>query len=386
MGILKNISSFIKRKLPSYKTDDVNETIDNFQVYEDRSSYIADICEKIIEGLKKQEELKVEYEIVTFYLTDMQRIDRIPTEQREGLNKIANSIFQLTKERRDFQESTRKLSNRQYRVLMENEERMLDIIDNLKNNEEYNNAIKKDMEYLEGEKGSLFYEKEILYNRLKFTNWLAKVTCIWVVIILAVLLFLGFVQNVKVESPIIITTSIAAIFLILILFSIYRNRRKQYTISPKIKKAIRLLNRAKINFVNNKKSLDNICRKYMVRNSKELEYIWSQYLQEKEKELRYRKNTGQLNSFVDELIDILKKNTIEDPDIWIHQASALVDDKEMVEVRHGLNSRRQKIREELESYEELVSSSVEKLKELVEKQPESRVEVSDYLNKIGVNL
>ncbi len=386
MGIVKNISSFIKRKLPFYKTVDVNESIDDFQVYEDRSSYIADVCEQIIEGLKKQEELKIEYEIVTFYLTDIQKIDRIPTEQREELNKIANSIYQLTKERRDFQESTRKLSNRQYRAFMENEDRMPDIIDNLKKNEEYNNAIKKDMEYLEGEKGSLFYEKEILENRLKFINWLAKVTCVWLVIILAVLILLGFVQSVKVENPIIVTTSIAAILLILILFSIYRNRRKQYTISPKIKKAIRLLNRAKTNFVNNKKSLDNTCRKYMVRNSKELEYIWSQYLQEKEKELRYRKNTGQLNSFVNELMDILQKNAIEDPDIWIHQASALVDDKEMVEVRHSLNTRRQKIREELESYEELVSSSVKKLKDLVEKFPESRGEVSDYLNKIGVNL
>ena len=85
-------------------------------------------------------------------------------------------------------------------------------------------------------------------------------------------------------------------------------------------------------------------------------------------------------------MDILQKNAIEDPDIWIHQASALVDDKEMVEVRHSLNTRRQKIREELESYEELVSSSVKKLKDLVEKFPESRGEVSDYLNKIGVNL
>lgn len=386
MRIVKNISSFIKRKLPFYKSDGTNEKIDDFQVYEDRSSYIADVCEQIIEGLKKQEELKVEYEIVTFYLTDIQKIDRLFPEQREELNKIANSIFQLTNERKDFQENARKLSKQQYKVIMENEDRMSDIIMRFKQNEEYNNTIKKDMEYLEGEKSSLFYEKELIDNRLKFINWLAKITCVWVVIILAVLVFLGVAQNAKAENPIIVITSIAAIFLILILLSIYRNRRKQYTILPKAKKAIRFLNRAKINYVNNKKSLDYICRKFMVRNSMELEYVWSQYLQEKEKELRYRRNTGQLNSYVTELMDILQKNGIEDPEVWIHQASALVDDKEMVEVRHNLNSRRQKIREELESYEELVSLSVEKLKDLVVKIPESREEVSDYLNKIGVTL
>ncbi len=47
-------------------------------------------------------------------------------------------------------------------------------------------------------------------------------------------------------------------------------------------------------------------------------------------------------------MDELFNAEVRDVEIWLYQAEALLDEKEMVEVRHHLNIRRQKIRERLE--------------------------------------
>lgn len=386
MGIFKNIGKLIKSKLPFYNNDGIKIKTDSFRLYEDRSTYIAETCEQIIESLKKQEELKIEYEIVTFYLTDIQKIDRILEEERKELKELANKVYGLMKERKDYQGHVRKLSNRQYRALMENEERMPGVIKELKESEKYSQLIKGDMDLLEGERGSLFYEKEAIDNRQRLIYWIAKITSLWTLIVLGILILISLVYEINIESPVIVTSSIAAIILIIILYNIYINRKELFTLSPKIKKAIRILNSTKIKYVNNKNNLDYIYRKYMVRNSKELEFIWGQYREEKEKEIRYRRNTGKLDQYATDLIGILEKYDIEDTEIWIYQASALVDSKEMVEIRHSLNTRRQKIREELESYDNLIKANEGKLRALVEEFPESKEEVSGYLRKIGVNL
>ncbi|MGN1083609.1 MAG: hypothetical protein ACI4QX_01280, partial [Lachnospiraceae bacterium] len=39
---------------------------------------------------------------------------------------------------------------------------------------------------------------------------------------------------------------------------------------------------------------------------------------------------------------------VTDPGIWVLQPQALLDEKEMVEVRHSLNVRRQKLREHID--------------------------------------
>ena len=49
-----------------------------------------------------------------------------------------------------------------------------------------------------------------------------------------------------------------------------------------------------------------------------------------------------------QLVETLRAAGVKDAEIWMYQTEALLDEKEMVEVRHHLNTRRQKIRERLE--------------------------------------
>jgi len=48
------------------------------------------------------------------------------------------------------------------------------------------------------------------------------------------------------------------------------------------------------------------------------------------------------------MFEELKRLGVKDTEIWFTQARALIDSKEMVEVRHDLNVRRQKLRDQLD--------------------------------------
>jgi len=383
MSIFGKISTFFKEKVfPTKK----RKQIDNFDIYEDIQDYIEQVCDDVIEEQRKQEESKAEYEIVTSYLTDIQKIDRMLPSDRQRVSDLADDIYQLTKERADYQERSRKISNAQYKIFAENEEQMQEIIQKMKGEEEYYSVVKSNLDRLEGEKGSLLYEKETIDNRQMYVNWLAKVTFIWVIVIIGLLKFMEQTRDIDIKAPILIVISIATLFVSYMIFSIFRNKRRLANLLPKIKRTIRLLNRAKIKYVNTKNALDYSCRKYRVHNSIELEYNWNQYLEELEEERKYRQNTGMLAEYANELVSILEKHNVEDPEIWVHQAIALINDKEMVEIRHSLNTRRQNIRQEIEARDELIKSNLDELKELIDKLSEGKLEAKEYLKSIGMDI
>jgi len=82
----------------------------NMDYSDDPSRIITENCEQVLESNRQMEELKVEYQAVTSYLTDIQKIDQIPAEDRELLNDAARKIITFTRERSKFQNSTVRIS------------------------------------------------------------------------------------------------------------------------------------------------------------------------------------------------------------------------------------------------------------------------------------
>jgi hypothetical protein len=172
-------------------------------------------------------------------------------------------------------------------------------------------------------------------------------------------------------------------------FIFYESRKNSYTIKiieKKQNKAIDLLNSVKIKMVNNTSVLDYAYSKYMVHNSKELEYLWEQYVKAKDAAKRYEKNTELLNYYNEALIRELKANHISDPEIWIYQAIAIIDQKEMVEVRHRLNVRRQKLRERIDYNNKIKENAIQNIRGLMKKYPNLTPEITETLAKNGINI
>ena len=103
---------------------------------------------------------------------------------------------------------------------------------------------------------------------------------------------------------------------------------------------------------------------------------WERYQQEKEERLSFQQTEKELDESQKELIRILRKHHVEDPMIWLHQTAALLDKKEMVEMRHNLIIRRQSLRRRMDYNKEVMAGKAQsEIRELVENHPEYAREV-----------
>jgi hypothetical protein len=145
---------------------------------------------------------------------------------------------------------------------------------------------------------------------------------------------------------------------------------------------ILLKNTVNIRYVNNTNLLDYYYMKYKVSSGRELNKMWEKYQQEKEERMRDAQNRGDLEYHQDELIVILKKYQLHDPNIWIHQAQALLDKKEMVEIRHNLVDRRQKLRVQMEYNKRLATEAEKEVKNVITNYPQYREEIMDMVDRM----
>ena len=76
--------------------------------------------------------------------------------------------------------------------------------------------------------------------------------------------------------------------------------------------------------------------------------MWKEYLRIKAEEEQFRKNERQQEAYRTAIIRELRKYGVFDAGIWVLQPGALLDGREMVEVRHSLNIRRQKLRDHID--------------------------------------
>ena len=118
----------------------------------------------------------------------------------------------------------------------------------------------------------------------------------------------------------------------------------------------------------------------------ELQYLWEQYQKAMEEERRYQNNTDRLNYYREALLEQLEELQVKDVEIWTSQAEALIDNKEMVEIRHTLNVRRQKLRERIEYNTKLQDHAFEDIRNALKKKHDIKDMIVDTLQQYGIEL
>ena len=125
-----------------------------------REEYVRNCCEQMLEAGQEVERVKVEYQVVTDYLTDMEEIEALPKEQMAELVESAKKIQSLTAERKEFQGKTKsRMPNAQYNLMDGFYEQFPDCIKKMQKDEEYQNLVNQDLHCLEGEKGARAYRR-----------------------------------------------------------------------------------------------------------------------------------------------------------------------------------------------------------------------------------
>lgn len=346
---------------------------------------IADMCEQMVLMNRQIEDMKEEYQTVTSYLTDIQKIDRIPEDKRDTIEVAARNILAFSKEREKYRNKDSKLSDSQRKLLERLEGNLILDLKNMKKNEEYNSVIKGDLRHLEGEKGVLTYEKEEIQQKQQSLSKIAAFLAVLVVSIFALLAVIAYAFSIGMEIPYLMTIIMALVFAMYIYFESSRNRQQLKLIDKKINRAIGLLNKVKIKYINNRSLLDYLHDKYEVSSFAELDYLWKQYVIEKELEKNFIKHTEKLNQAKEMLLEELASYALFDPTIWAKQAQAILDKKEMVEVRHELNVRRQKLRDNLDYNKKNYTQNKQAILNYMEQNPSMQEEVKEILRNYGLD-
>jgi len=346
--------------------------------------FIRENCVMIAESDRQVKEAKIEYQAVSSYLTDMQKIEMIPIEQRENLDDAAKKIYNLTLERSKFQQNHTRILDRQYRIFERYEMQIPRELPMIKEKEEYQLKIDKDMEYLDKEKIILAEEKEEIIAKQGYLKGIAIATSVVVLLLFMLFAFLSRSDNANLSIPFLLTVLMGMALAFYIFMEARKNSYEFQLLQLKQNRQIVLMNKVKIKSVNNLNYLDYTYNKYMVDNYEDLKSLWDEFIMLKEQIKLYQSNTEMLEFYNKELVNELNKVGVADAEIWIYQPLAIIDNREMVEIRHRLNVRRQKLRDRIDGSLKQKEESLELINSVIKANPQYKTETKRLLKEYGI--
>jgi VIT1/CCC1 family predicted Fe2+/Mn2+ transporter len=347
----------------------------------ERISYLERMFEAIQEAKRQCGLVKSEYGQVTSYLKDIQLIDQAPDEEKTGLLAAARQIVELTEERKRLQRQTYKMTDAQKHALENYEYKVDEDIKKLRGYEDYQMKIRNDLRQLSSEKNLLLADKREIIQRQHALKTIGKCLAGILVAIGAMLLALVFCFKVDITLPFVLAVVFAFVMAAIILNEARKNRLDMAITEKKCSRAVMLGNRVKIKYVNNTRTIDYMCHKYQIRNAVELEFVYGEYRKAKKEWAKQRESTIRLNENNQILMHELERLGVKDREIWFSQAKALVEPKEMVEVRHDLNVRRQKLRDQMDYNTDIMEQCIEEMEKIRDESPDYAAEVETILSR-----
>ncbi len=343
--------------------------------YKERERYIRACCEQMVDASAEVDTAKQEYQQITNQLTDIEEIDGLPPAEREEIVQAAKKIGLVEKENAGYQRPAIKITDEQYRRMEVVEDSIPEAIEKIKKDEEYQMAVKKDLHLLEGEKASLsFARRDFRSANANAKSW-AIITVFAVLLSFCLLAILQYTMYMEVEAGYLIVMGVAAIALTAAFTRYNSTAAAQKKTEKQLNRAIVLQNRVKIKYVNVTNVLDYNYTKYHISNAYELEYMWEKFQEERSAREHSEKIVQKMDETSKELVRLLKQHRVKDPAIWVHQAQALMNPKEMVEIRHSLIVRRQRLRKRIDFNNFNMESAKEEIEDLVRKYPKYAKEI-----------
>lgn len=391
MGLLSTVKDIFTKTEITEETFEY-ESIEDFlakQAEQENGGQEDDVafkCDQIVDATYQMEDLRAEYDMVTSYFTDIQTIEELPQNVKREITDIAQKIAFLEKETSEFLHSDDRISDENFRMIQGIEKDLAEIFKQLKDLEDMDMKIKRDMKNLEAEKNSQEYLQDSIEDRqAKLRMFIIGFGTVSVLLVVT-LAIIGMLANTNLVIPILLILLVVAGMAALSVVT-YRNMSYEFKMSQiRENRAINLMNKVKIKYINNTSTLDYLYGKYNIKSLRELEYLYDQYLIMVDEVRKYQKTAGDLREFSDSLSKLLFAHGVKDPDIWTKQSLALIDSREMVEVKHSLNVRRQKLREQIAYNEELRLSGLKDIREMLKVNPELREQVKRELEIYHINI
>ncbi len=353
--------SFIKRRHKNKELMEVSRRYEGEVLFEEQKRnssdvkrYLVDQCEQLTDAATELSNAKKEYKNITSYLTDIQTIELIEGQDRSKILDSANAIVNLTDARNSMQKKVERLPDSQFYAMDAMKDEILKGAKLLKENEKTQATIKKDLDYLEGEKVEWSYEKLAIKDEQKALTTVIKGFTGSIFALLILFIYLSLNDYSKAENVVIVIMLILAALILVCIIRMQNNKMdiKQCTIN--YNHAVEIQNSIKLKYVLITNAVDYAHERYHVNNAEELEHDYQMYLEAVKEREKLRETDDDLNYYRASLVKTLRLYRLYDAAIWPYQAEALINPKEMVEVKHTLLERRQKLRNRMDGLNQTV--------------------------------
>ena len=349
-----------------------------------RIAFIESNCEIAVSADKQIVDSRKEYEVVTSYLSDIQKIDSAKPEDRKKIDECANKVINLNKERMAMTHTPPKITGVQRLAIEQEEDRIEAEIKKMADSEAYKILVEKDLDVLERERDSLDTRINRAISKTEFNRKLLTVASVFIVIALIALISARLMTNADITTVFSLIIAFGAFAAGYLLFVHRKTLKEMKSDEAKLGRAITLLNKTKIKYVNVTNLLDYNCEKYHVTGAQDLSFNWKEYNRLVEEERRFKKAEQLIDLNEKDLKDRLKALGVNETGIWVYQCEALVDAGEMVEVRHRLNVRRQKLRKAIDYNTQQKKSALLALQSFVVKHREFEFETNMVMERYGL--
>ena len=347
----------------------------NIRDEKQRRRYIKNCCEQMQEAGDEIDRASMEYRLVTDYLKDIEVLDALPQEIRGTINKTADRIQKLSRESTVSRESLGRISDEQYDIMNRYENEVEKAIEELKKNEEYKEVVRGDLQRLESEKAVNIYERNELISTKESAKRIFLITIGATAAVLILLIILLTVSELDVRVGLLLAAAFAAVAFTGEYLSYSNAETRLQKTEAYINMVIATQNKVKIRYVNVSNLIEYTLRKYRIDNSDELEEYWDAYCEEKRARDFLQRANSEIAMEKNHLVRLLTDIHLKDPSIWTRQCAALVDKREMVEIRHDLNTRRQSLRKRIEYNTKNRDISKDEINDIVRQYPEYGQEI-----------
>lgn len=238
------------------------------------------------------------------------------------------------------------------------------------------------MHYLETEKMKWIYNASGLREEQESLRKLSVGLFGALVVVFAVLLVLQVIFSANTQLIWMLVLFAAGVSGFFIYLRLQNNEEEIKKSEINRNHTITLLNKMKIKYVNATNAVDYACEKYHVKNSYELNQIWEEYLEASREREKFVQLNEDLDYFNAKLMKALRRYRLYDARVWMNQANALIDSREMVEVKHELIERRQKLRSKIEDGTKALKEQRKNTERLLADYPGDRTEIQEILSSI----
>lgn len=347
----------------------------------EKKSYAERLCEQIVICYQKVDSSKMEYRAVNNYLDDLHRVENAEEPIKSELEYYARRIITLREDKKSIRENATKIPESKYIYMQHHEHEIQDILKTIYDDEKDCQRLKTDLNHIEGEKVALKYEQRDAKQKLDIMRKLAFIGMLAAAIIIVMLLFTMTTTDADVVIGI-YGVIIAALMGGAALIVLHQKYTAELRLTErKMNKAVGLMNKYKLLYVNVKSRLDYLYEVHGVKSSYELNDLWRLYLNAKKEHEAFHLNSDNTYKSIEGLIAELEKLKIYDTSVWPSQVDAIVDRKKMAEIRNALNNRRERLRHAIDFNTTNMENAKRQIHNLIEKNPSMAKEIMDILDK-----